>query len=148
MIQETIENDLKAAQKQKEVLSVSVLRLALAAIHNQEIEKKEKLTDEEVVKVLRNEVKQRKESIEAFRKGKREELVSKEEEELKILSKYLPQELSVEELEKITSEVISSPGACPLSDFGKVMGQVMERVKGRGDGAVVAKVVKDRLAGK
>lgn len=147
MIEEQIKKDLKAAQKQKRELEVSALRFLLSALHNKEIEKQEKLTDEDVVKVLQNQVKQRKESIEAFKKGGRVDLARKEEEELKILSKYLPQEISGEELEALIDEVISDTGASGPSDFGKVMGQVMGRVKGRAEGATVALMVKKKLVG-
>jgi len=147
MLEDQIRKDLKSAQKQKEALEVSVLRLALSALHNRQIEKQEKLTDEDVVSVLRTQVKQRKESIEAFKKGGRSELARKEKEELAILSKYLPQEISKEELAKIVDKIISSTGASGPSDFGKVMGRVMGQVKGRAEGATVAALVKKKLAG-
>lgn len=146
MLEDQIRKDLKSAQKQKETLKVSVLRFLLSAIHNRQIEKQEKLTDEDVIGVIRTQVKQRKESIEAFKKGGRSELVQKEEEELKLLSKYLPQEISEEELLKIIDKIISDTGACHPSDFGKVMGQVMGQVKGRAEGRLVADLVKSRLA--
>ena len=114
-------------------------------LKNKEIDKKEALTDEEVVSVLQKEVKKRKESIEAFTQGNRPELVRKEREELAVLDKYLPQEMKAEELEKIVQETVSQVGAEGAKDFGKVMGAVMGKVKGRIGGDRVAERVKKAL---
>jgi uncharacterized protein YqeY len=145
MLLEQIRSGLKIAQKQKDELRVGTLRLLLSEIHNRQIQKQAELTDEEVVSVIRQQVKQRQEAIEAYQKGKREDLVRKEREELEILSKYLPQQMSPQQLEKIVKEVISEMGARGVGDFGKVMGAVMGKVKGRAEGAVVAEIVKANL---
>jgi len=145
MLLEQIQEDLTAALKEKNELQVSTLRLLLAEIHNRKIEKQAELTDEDIVAVLRKEAKKRQESVEAFQKGDRQELADKESNELTILSKYLPQEMDPQELEKIVKEVISEVGAQGAGDFGKVMGVVMSKVKGRIDGAKVSEVVKKLL---
>ncbi len=145
MLLEQIQNDLKTALKEKNELQVSTLRLLLSEAHNRQIEKQAELVDEDIVGVLRKEVKKRQESIEAYEKGGRQELADKESKELIILSKYLPQEMSPEELEKIVKEVIVEVGAQGPSDFGKVMGVIMGKVKGKIDGAKVADAVKKLL---
>jgi uncharacterized protein YqeY len=142
MLLETIQKDLTEGLKGKNEAVVSTLRLLLSEIHNRQIEKQAELTDEDVVGVLRKEVKKRQEAIEAYEKGGRQELADKEKQELEILSKYLPQEMSPQELEKIVKEVINEVGVQGPGDFGKVMGVVMGRVKGRIDGAKVSEVVK------
>jgi len=148
MLLEKIKTDLKTALKEKDKTTISTLRFLLAAIHNKEIElkKRGKLKDEEVIAVIRQQVKQHQESIEAYQKGKREDLVKKEKQELSILRKYLPQELSPEELEKIIKEIIKEIGAKSPADFGKVMGAVMGKVKGRAEGKVVVETVKRLLS--
>jgi len=145
MLLEQIQNDLKTALKEKNELQVSTLRLLLAEIHNRQIEKQAELTEEDIVAVLRKEAKKRQESIEAYEKGGRQELADKESKELLILSKYLPQEMGPQELEKIVKEVIAEVGAQGVGDFGKVMGGVMDKVKGQIDGAKVSEVVKKLL---
>ena len=145
MLLETIQNDLKTALKEKNELQVSTLRLLLSEAHNRQIEKQAELVDEDIVGVLRKEVKKRQESIEAYEKGGRQELADKESKELIILSKYLPQEMSPKELGKIIKEVIVEVGAQGPSDFGKVMGVIMGKVKGKIDGTKVADAVKKLL---
>ena len=144
---EKIQPDLKKALKEKEAIKLSTLRFLLSAIRNREIElkKRGKLTDKEIIGVIRQQVKQRQESIEAYRAGKREDLASKEEEEMKILNTYLPQELSPEELEKIINQTIKEVKASGPADFGKVMGQVIKKAKGRAEGKMVAELVKEKL---
>jgi len=158
MLLATIQNDLKTALKEKNELQVSTLRLLLAETHNRQIALRqvstpsstrgaqdEKITDDQVINVIRQQVKQRQESVEAYEKGGRQELADKESKELLILSKYLPQEMSPQELEKIVKEVIVEVGAQGVGDFGKVMGVVMGKVKGRIDGAKVSEAVKKLL---
>jgi uncharacterized protein YqeY len=146
-LNEKIRNDLKKALKEKDLVRISVLRFLLSQIQNKEIElnKRNRLSDEEVVAVIRKQAKERQESIEAYRQGNRDDLVKKEEGELKILNTYLPQLLSSEELEKIVSQTIEEIGAKGAEDFGKVMGAVMEKVKGRADGQMVAGLVKKMI---
>ena len=142
MLIEKIQEDLKTVLKEKKELQVSTLRLLLSEIHNRQIEKQADLNDEDVIVVIRRAVKQRQEAIEAYQKGNRLELAEKEKEESTILSNYLPQEMSAEELEKTVKEVIKGLGPVGSGDFGRVMGAVMGKVKGRIDGAKVTEVVK------
>ena len=141
-MKDKIQKDLNQALKEKDELKVSTLRLLLSEIHNQEIEKQAELTEENFIGVLQREIKKRKEAIEAYQQGKRDDLVAKEKEELEILNKYLPQQLSLEELETIVQSVIKEMGASSMADLGKVMGAVMGRVKGGADGKVVSEAVK------
>jgi len=158
-----IRENLKEAVKNREELKSSVLRLLLSAIFNKEkekryklskekpefeekdLEKESQLVDEEVIEVISSEIKKRKESILEFEKGKREDLVEKEKKELDILQKYLPEQLSEEELQKLAKEAIDKTGAKEIKDMGKVMQEVMPKVKGKADGTLVSKIVKELL---
>lgn len=146
MILEQLKVDLNEALKARDEIRVSVLRFLLSAIHNQEIQKQQELSDEEVIAVIQKQVKERRESIEAFQKGGRKDLVGKEEAELDILSKYLPQQLSEEEVKNLVTEVIRETDAGSPADFGRVMGTVMGKVKGRAGGELIAKFVKEQLS--
>lgn len=139
---ERLGNDLKEALKSGAALKVSTLRMALAAVHNREIEKrsksKEALSDEEVIDVLRKEVKKRKEAIEIFGGAGREDLKEKETGELEILQVYLPSELNNKELEEIIGKILSSGE----KEFGKVMKEAMKAVHGRAEAKRVSEIVK------
>lgn len=146
MLKQQIEEQIKNALKGGEELRLSTLRFLLSAIKNEEIAKQREVTDEEVISVVRHQVKQRKESIEAFQKGGREELAGKERQELEILNKFLPQQLSEEEVKKLVQETIAELPESERKNFGKVMGMVMSRLKGQTEGNIVAKVVKEVLS--
>jgi len=141
----TLQNDLVAAQKAKDEIAVSTLRFVLSAVHNARIQKGQDLSDEEVVAQIQKEIKHHNESIEAFRSAGREELALRESNEKAILDKYLPQQISNNELSKIVEEAIKEVGAQPLGDFGKVMGVVMKNVGGGADGTRVSALVKEKL---
>ena len=146
MLTVQIYTDLKLAMKNKDVLKVSVLRMLIAAFNNEAInlmKKDEGLSDEEAIKVLKKEAKKRKDSIEQFTAGNRPELAKKENEELKILSVYLPAEMSEEDLKKIVAEVIAEMGEVSPSQFGMVMKAVMAKTAGKADGGMASKVVKE-----
>jgi len=145
MLLEQIQNDLKTALNERNELQVSTLRLLLSEAHNRQIEKQAELVDEDIIGVLRKEAKKRQESVEAYEKGGRQELADKEKDELHFLSKYLPQEMDPQELEKMVKETIDEVGAQGVGDFGKVMGVAMNKVKGKIDGAKVADAVKKLL---
>jgi uncharacterized protein YqeY len=145
MLKQDIEQQAKDALKAGDQLKLSTLRFLLAALQNEEIAKKRELSDEEVVALVQRQVKQHRESIEAFSKGGRSDLASKEEEELKILNTFVPQQLSDDELGKIVQEVINSFTESDQKNFGKVMGAVMAKVKGKSDGGKVSKIVKETL---
>ncbi|MBU3957168.1 GatB/YqeY domain-containing protein [Patescibacteria group bacterium] len=145
MKKDKIQSDLNQALKDKKEVEVSTLRLLLSEIHNQEIAKQAELTEEDFIEVVQKEIKKRKEAIEAYQKGKRDDLVAKEKEELKILNKYLPQQMSSQELEASIQSVIKEIDASSMSDFGRVMGAVMAKVRGRVDGKAVSESVKKAL---
>lgn len=140
-----IKSDLRKALLAKDGLKVATLRFLLAELKNLEIQKKSDLTDEDVIATIRHQIKQRKEAIDLYKKGNRQDLVDKEEQESEILSKYLPQEISAENLEKLVSQTIKESGATGPKDFGKVMGMVMAKIKGQADGSQVAELVRKLL---
>ena len=140
-----LDDDLKVAMKASESLKVSVLRMAKAALKYRQIEKGEVLSDEDILSVLSGLSKQRRESIEQFSKGGREDLAEKERQELSILQWYLPQQLTQEEIDHIIVEAIRESSAGGIKDMGKVMRLIMPRMKGTADGKVVSQRVKDIL---
>ncbi len=137
--------DLKKAMLAGDALRVSTIRLARAAIHNMTIERGRALTDDEVIEVLGREMKRRREAIEAFTKGGRDDLVRKESLELAILAEYAPAPLSPEELRTLVAAAIAQVQAKDARDIGRVMAVVMPKVKGRADGAAVNKMVREQL---
>ena len=143
MIKEEIQKEMILALKSKKGTELKVLRFVLSQINYEEINKQKKLTDEEVISVLQKEVKKRKEAIEMFKKGKREDLVIDEEKQIDKIKQYLPKELDQKELEIVIAEVISS--SADTSNVGKIIGLVMARLRGRADGANVAQLVKQKL---
>jgi len=162
-IKEKINQEFKEAFKAKKELEVSVLRMLNSNIKNKEFEKRAKLsksgapeaelekqsrlTDEEVLGVIGMEVKRRKDSIAQYQNGGRPELAAQEEAELKILAVYLPEQMGEEEIRKIVQESIKEAGAASAQDMGKVMNVLMPKVKGRADGGLVNRLVKEELGG-
>jgi hypothetical protein len=142
-----IQEAVKLAMKSGDTLALSTLRLVLSALHNEEIKLRKELTEAEVVKVLTTLCKQRTEAIELYRKGGREELACKEEKELKVLERYMPQALSEEEVKALIRQSIEELNAKGVQDLGKVMKQVMPKVSGRSDGKKVTEWVKALLSG-
>ena len=133
--------DITAAMRSGEALRRDTLRMAESAIYNAEKRDRRTYTDDEVAAVLAREVKTRRESVEAFRKGGREDLASKEEAEIAILAGYLPEQLSEPEIEALVGEALAATGAAGPKDMGKVMGWLSPRTKGRADGRLVSQVV-------
>lgn len=146
MLLDQLQADLKNAQLAREVAKVSTLRLLLSEAKNKEIAKGGALTDEDIIVLISREVKKRKEAVDSFRAGAREELAAKEEQEAKILEAYLPEQMSSEELTKVVDETINEVGASSIADLGKVIGMVMGKVKGQADGSVVSTLVKEKLS--
>jgi len=140
-----LDDDLKRALKASDSLKVSVLRLTKAALKNKQIDKREELSDDEILSVISTLSKQRRESIELFSKGGREDLAEKERQELAILRSYLPKQLTPEELDAIIAEAIRESSSGGLKEIGKVMRLVMQRVKGAADGKIVNQRVKELL---
>ncbi len=150
MLEKNISETLKTALKEKDQVKVSVLRMLISDIKNRKIADKtqdKELDDEKVIAVIKKMVRRYKEAIEKFTEGGREDLVSKEAEELKVLETYLPEEMSEEELAKIIDEAIAATGAASPGDMGKVMSAVMGKVQGRADGKVISALVKEKLSG-
>lgn len=145
-LQEKLSDDLKAAMKGGNKERVEVLRFVIAGVQGAAKEKNAKtpgvaLTDEEVTALLQKEAKKRRESIELFKQGKRDDLVNKEEGDLKIIFEYLPTELSAAEIEKIVEDLKAKGN----TDFSALMRETMKAVKGRADGKMVGEVIKKKL---
>ncbi len=173
-LMEKINQDFQQALKEKKEEEVSVLRLLKAVIFNREKEKRYKLvkerkdivleklekesplakelekesalSDEEIIEVILSEIKKRKEAIFEFEKGKREDLVKKEKREIEILERYLPPQLSEEEIRRLAKETIKKMKAESLKDMGKVMKEMIPKIKGRADGGLVSKIVRELLS--
>ena len=142
-----LEEDLKNSLKAKNAVATSTLRLLISEIKNARIAKGKDLTDEEITSVVQKNAKKHKESIEAFEKANRDELVDREKAELEVLKKYLPEQITPQEIERIVDEVISQTGAAVIADMGKVMGGVMGKLKGQTDGNLVSEIVTKKLSG-
>lgn len=142
-----VQQAVKAAMKSGDAVTVSTLRLLLSAVHNEEIKARRELTAEEIQRTVATLCKQRNEAIELFRKGGREELAQKEEVELKILQRYLPQPLSEEAVRELIQSSIDELGAKGIQDLGRVMKVVMPKVSGRTDGKRVNELAKALLGG-
>src|SRR3990167_1195245 len=140
-----LNQDLVEAQKAQDELRVSTLRFLLSAVKNAQIAKGKELTDDEVTVQIQKDAKKHKESIDAFEKANRKELAQKETKELAVLNAYLPKQMNEDEIKKIVEEVISQTGASSMSDLGRVMGQVMAKVGGQADGAMVSQIVREKL---
>ena len=145
MIQQ-IQDDLKQAIKQGDKLRRSVLRLLLASIKNEEIARRGPLDEAGILSVIAKEARKRRESIEAFKQGNREDLVMQEEAELVILLGYLPEQISRDEIVAEARKVIGEVEARGVGDKGKVMSQLMARLKGRADGREISSVVSELLS--
>ena len=147
-LREQLDADLLEAVRSKDGLRRSALRLIKASVQSEEKSRGKELGDDDVVQVLSREAKRRRESIEAFRDGNRPDLVEKEEAELALIAKYLPQQLSEDEVREIARAVIEEVGASGPGERGKVMGRLMPQVKGKADGKMVNQIVGELLAGK
>lgn len=148
MLKQTLQEDLKKSVLEKNAPAVSTIRMLLSAINYYEIQKGGagyEAKDEDVITVVQKEVKQRKDSIEQFKAGGRNDLVEKETSELAVLEKYLPEQMSEEEITRLVDAAISQTGASSQQDMGKVMGILMPQTKGKADGSLVSKVVREKL---
>ncbi len=141
-----IENDLKTGLKSGDKAAVVTLRMLLSAIKNEELKTGKKIDDNAVIAVLSTQMKQRRESVDAFEKGGRSDLVEKEEKEIEIIQRYLPKPLSEDELAKLVDEAIAEANAQSPKDMGKVMKIIMPKAQGRADGKTVSELVKQKLA--
>lgn len=147
MLEEKILNDYKEAMKAKDALRSSVLSFLRAEMINTGFAKKKKaLDDNEVISVIRKQIKARQDSIEQFKAGNRLDLADKEAKELEILKCYLPEELSAEQIKKLIEEVVIATGAVGMKDMGKVMKELTPKISGQADGKLVSDLVKDMLS--
>lgn len=140
-----IENQLKAAMKAQQQDRLMYLRNMKSVLKNKAIDARRDLTDEEVIQALSTLAKQRRESMEAFKNGGRQDLVDKEAAELKVIEEFLPQQLAAEELEKLIREAIAETGAAGAKDMGKVMKVLMPKTAGKVDGKAMSEKVKALL---
>jgi uncharacterized protein len=145
-LRERIQSDITAAMRSGDALRRDTLRMAESAIYNAEKRDRRTYSDDEVAAVLAREVKTRRESVEAFRSGGREDLASKEEAEIGILGAFLPEQLSDAEIAGLVDEAIAATGAAGPRDMGKVMGWLSPRTRGRADGRAVSQLAGKALA--
>lgn len=148
MLKQQIQNDLKESMLAKNTEKTSVIRLLLSALNYHEIQKGGAgytATDEDVMSVIQKEAKQRRDSIDQFKTAGRQELVDKETRELEILKTYLPEQMNEEEIKKLVKDAIAQTGATTPADMGKVMGSLVPKIKGKADGGLVSRIVKECL---
>ena len=143
MLKNEIQNAINKALKERNKTELKVLRFVLSQIQYEEIDKRKELSDEETVAVLQKEVKKRNDAIEMFKKGERPELVEDEQNQVKIIERYLPKQMGDEEINRIIEETIITLD--DKSNIGKTIGLVMVKLKGRADGGRVARLVKQKL---
>ena len=147
-LKEQLDADLKAAMRDKDALKLSVVRMLKSAVKYREIELMKPLDDAGVLAVIGSEIKRRRDSVEQYRAGNRQDLVEKEEAEIRILQGYLPQQLTEDELRAKVDAAVASVGAKGPKDMGAVMKALLPEVQGRAEGKTVSEMVKARLAGK
>jgi len=141
-LSQRIESAMRDAMRARDERRTQTLRMAMAAAHNQRIARGRELTDEEVVDVVVRQVKQRRESIELYRAGGREDRAAEEEAEAAILAEFLPQQLSEDEVESLVRAAVAETGASGPGDLGRVMGRVSPQTKGRADGRLVSDIAR------
>ena len=148
MTKQELKDELKKSMLAKDTEKTSVLRMIISALGYYEIEKGGagyEASEEDVMTVLQKQVKQRRDSVEQFKAGGRDDLVEKEMAEIKMLEVYLPAQMSEEEISKLVDEAIAATGASSPQDMGKVMGALMPKTKGKADGGVVSRIVREKL---
>ncbi len=144
-LKQRLTDEIKIAMKTKDQLRKNVITMIRADIKQIEVDKRVELSDEDVIEIISKQAKQRKDSIEEFRKGCRDDLAQQAEDELKVLMEYLPEQLSEEEIEAVIKEVITDTGATSMKDMGKIMAAAMPKLKGRADGKIVNQIVRNIL---
>ncbi len=148
MTKQELRDELKQSMLAKNTEKTSVLRMVISALGYYEIEKGGagyEASEEDVLLVLQKQVKQRRDSVEQFKAGGRDDLVEKETKELQMLEKYLPAQMNTDEITKLVEEAIAQTSASSPQDMGKVMGVLMPKTKGNADGGLVSKIVKEKL---
>ena len=145
MLKEKLLEDMKISMKEKNTLRKNVIQMVRAAILQVEKDKQIVLDDSKIIEVIAKEAKKRKDSVEDYKKGGREDLVKQIEEEITILSEYLPKQLTSEEVEEIVKKVIEETGAETIKDMGKVMKVAKEKIGASSDGKTINEIVKKLL---
>ncbi len=146
MLKEKLQQEMKDALKNGNSQKRMVLGMVLAAIKNKEIEKRSELNDDDVVVVVSSEIKKRKDSVEQYQKGGRPELAEGEKKESEILMAYMPKQMSEDEVKSEVKKAIVQIGAKDMKEMGKVIGAVMAKIKGKADGQMVSRLVKEELS--
>ncbi len=148
MKKQSLQDDLKVSMLARDELKTSVLRMVLSAINYYEINKGGagyEANEEDVMSTIQKEAKQHNDSVEQFKNAGRQDLVDKETKELEILKQYLPEQMNEDEIKKLVEEAIYQTGAKTIADMGKIMGALMSKIKGKADGSLVGKIVKESL---
>lgn len=145
MLNDKIVSDMTSAMKAQDKFTLGVLRMLKSALQLEKINKKSELTDEEVISVIKKQIKQRKDSILEYTKYEKMDEVAKLEEEIKVLNTYVPEDLSAEEVDKIINEVMAEIEVSSMKDMGKVVAEVKNRTHGRADMSEVSKKVKELI---
>ena len=151
MLKQKLTEDFKESLKSGDAKRRLVIGMVLSSVKNRELQKRaksgniEELNDDEVLEVIASEVKKRKESIESFKAGGREEMAQSEKEELNILMVYMPEQMSEEQIREEARKAIAETGAKDIKEMGKVLGVLMPKVKGKADGTLVSRIVKEEL---
>ena len=145
-LKEKINEDMKSAMRSKDVALLGTIRLILAAIKQKEVDDRILVDDSSVISIIEKMLKQRNDSIEAFKKANRTDLVDKEEFEVSVLKNYMPEQMNAEEVEKIIQEVIKKIGASSMKEMGPVMAQAKEILSGKANMAEVSKIIKAKLS--
>ena len=148
MTKQQLKEELRQSMLARDTEKTSTLRMVISALGYYEIEKGGagyEATEEDIESVLQKQAKQRRDSIEQFKAGGRDELAEKESKELELIESYLPEKMSEEEVNKLVDEAVTQTGATSVADMGKVMGALMPKVKGKADGSLVSRLVKEKL---
>jgi hypothetical protein len=145
-LRDTLTADMKQAMRDRDNETRDTIRFLLSAVKSAEIDKREPLTEDEEIALLRSQAKQRRDSIDQFRKGRRDDLADRETAQLAVLERYLPQQMSDEELERLVQAGINETGASSPKDMGKVMGLLTRRSEGRVEGGRLSASVRSALA--
>lgn len=144
-LKERLMEDLKSSMKNKDKVRKNVITMVRSAIKQREVDERIELEDEDIINIISKQVKQKRDAIEDFEKGNRQDLVDLTQQEINILMEYLPKQLTEDELEEIVKKSIEKVGATTIKDIGKVMSDVLPKVKGKADGSMVNKIVRRYL---
>lgn len=144
-LKEQLMEDLKTSMKNKDKVRKNVVTMLRSAVKQKEVDERIELNDEGIIDIISKQVKQKRDSIEDFKRGNRDDLVDLTEKELEVLLEYLPEQLSEDELKQIVKQAINELGATSMKDMGKIMGKIMPQTKGKADGSLVNKIAKDYL---